>query len=156
MDNHAEKTIMEEATLGRIRNLVNENKIKLWLAPFYDEETKSPQDDKLMDTAIALSPDLTMDVSDVYQGLYKLQNNALDKLRSRELLTKSAQIEVKLKLDKRAKQQNPGLDTDIRVKVDINCGTGNDLAKQVSEKTNLPMGTFKMISAGLMIKNDIR
>ena len=30
------KSIVEEANLSRIRNLINENKIKLWQDPYYD------------------------------------------------------------------------------------------------------------------------
>ena len=33
---------------------------------------------------------------------------------------------------------------------------GNDLAKEVSEKINFPPSSFKLISAGVMIKNDVR
>ena len=30
------ENIVQEANLSRIRNLINENKIKLWLDPYYD------------------------------------------------------------------------------------------------------------------------
>ena len=50
-----------------------------------------------------------MDDMEVYNGMMKLQENALDKLKAREILNRSGQIELKLKLDKQAKEQNPDL-----------------------------------------------
>ena len=119
MENPAEKSIIEEATLGKIRNLINVNQIKLWLHPYYDQDTKVSQADKMLDTANALAPELNMEVGDVYQGLLKLQTNAVDKLSARDLLAKSNQIELKIKLDKRAKQINPESGHFIKVRSKI-------------------------------------
>ena len=62
----------------------------------------------MLQTANALAPELELDDMEVFNGLIKLQNNALDKLKAREVLNQSGQIELKLKLDRQAKQQNPG------------------------------------------------
>ena len=37
-------TAQEEATLTKIRNFLNEQKVKLWEAPYYDTERKTPQE----------------------------------------------------------------------------------------------------------------
>ena len=116
MENSAEKSIVEEAKLGKIRNLINVNQIKLWLPPYFDQETKVSQADKMLDTANALAPELNMEVGNVYQGLLKLQTNAVDKLSARDLLAKSNQIELKIKLDKRAKQKNPEIEHLLKVR----------------------------------------
>ena len=34
----------EEATLTKIRNFLNDQKVKLWEAPYYDAERKTPQE----------------------------------------------------------------------------------------------------------------
>ena len=99
---------VQEANLSRIRNLIKENKIKLWLEPYYDNVSKSPHESKMLQTANALAPELELDDMEVYNGMVKLQNNALDNLKARELLNKSGQIELKLKLDKQAREKNPG------------------------------------------------
>ena len=100
--------IVQEANLSRIRNLIKENKIKLWLEPYYNNVSKSPLESKMLQTANALAPELELDDMEVYDGMVKLQNNALDNLKARELLNKSGQIELKLKLDKQAREKNPG------------------------------------------------
>ena len=64
-----EDKIVQEATLSRIRNLINENKIKLWLEPYYDVEKKITQESKLLQTANALAPELELDDIEVFNGL---------------------------------------------------------------------------------------
>ena len=64
-----EDKIVQEATLSRIRNLINENKIKLWLEPYYDVEKRIAQESKLLQTANALAPELELDDIEVFNGL---------------------------------------------------------------------------------------
>ena len=65
---------VQEANLSRIRNLIKENKIKLWLEPYYDNVSKSPHESKMLQTANALAPELELDDMEVYNGMVKLQN----------------------------------------------------------------------------------
>ena len=37
-------TVQEEATLTKIRNFLNEQKVKLWEEPYYDPVQKTPQE----------------------------------------------------------------------------------------------------------------
>ena len=149
-----EKTI-QEATLSRIRNLVNANKIKLWNDPYLSKEDSTPNESKLLELANTLSPELELDDMEIFQGLLKLQSNALEKLKAREVLQQSGKIELKLKLDKNSKQKNPSLGSIIKVDVD-SYDTGDDLAKEVSDKLEIPVDMFKLVSAGSVIKSDIR
>ena len=64
-----EEKIVQEATLSRIRNLINENKIKLWLEPYYDVENKVAHESKMLQTANALPPELELDDIEVFNGL---------------------------------------------------------------------------------------
>ena len=96
-----------------------------------------------------------MDDMEVYNGMMKLQENALDKLKAREILNRSGQIELKLKLDKQAKEQNPDLGAFTTINIDA-YDTGDDLSKEVSKTINLPIGMFKLVSAGSVIKSDVR
>jgi len=150
-----DESIVQEANLSRIRNLINQNKIKLWLDPYYDNDNKTPFETKMLQTANALAPDLEMDDMEVYNGMMKLQENALDKLKAREILNRSGQIELKLKLDKLAKEKNPDLGAFTTINIDA-YDTGDDLSKEVSKTINLPIGMFKLVSAGSVIKSDVR
>ena len=58
-----------------------------------DQGTKVSQAVKMLETANALAPELNMEVGDIYQGLLKLQTNAVDKLSARDLLAKSNQLD---------------------------------------------------------------
>ena len=51
-----DESIVQEANLSRIRNLINQNKIKLWLDPYYDNDNKTPFETKMLQTANALAP----------------------------------------------------------------------------------------------------
>ena len=99
--------------------------------------------------------DLEMDDMEVYNGMMKLQENALDKLKAREILNRSGQIELKLKLDKLAKEKNPDLGSFTTINIDA-YDTGDDLSKEVSKTINMPIGMFKLVSAGSVIKSDVR
>lgn len=145
-----QENILQEANLSRIRNLVNLNKIKLWLDPYYDQENGS-NDSKLLESANTIAMELEMDDVEVYQGLKKLQSNALEKLKARETLNQSGQIELKLKLDKHIKTNNPDLKSPMMIKIDI-YHDGEDLAEMISKEINVPKEMFKLVSAGSVIK----
>ena len=51
-----DESIVQEASLSRIRNLINQNKIKLWLDPYFDNDNKAPFETKMLQTANALAP----------------------------------------------------------------------------------------------------
>ena len=86
-----QNVILEEATLNQIRNIINQNKIKLWQYPYYDKET-GPNESKILQCANNLATTLELEDLEIYQGLKKLQQNALEKLNSRETLTQFGQI----------------------------------------------------------------
>ena len=150
-----DESIVQEANLSRIRNLINQNKIKLWLDPYYDIDNKAPFETEMLQIANALAPELEMDDVEVYNGMKKLQEIALDKVRAREIFSRSGQIELKLKLDKQAKEQNPDLGAFTTINIDA-YNTGDDLFNEVSKTINLPIGMFKLVSAGSVIKSDVR
>ena len=150
-----DESIVQEANLSRIRNLINQNEIKLWLDPYYDNDNKAPFETEMLQTANALAPELEMDDMEVYNGMKQLQEIALDKSMAREIFNRSGQLELKLKLDKQAKEQNPDLGAFTTINIDA-YDTGDDLFNEVSKTINLPIGMFKLVSAGSVIKSDVR
>ena len=85
----------------------------------------------------------------------RLQNNALEKLKARDVLQQSGQVELKLKLDKHVREKNPHLSPIVPIKAD-NYDDGEDLAKEVSKVINMPPEMFKLVTAGSVIKNNQR
>ena len=85
----------------------------------------------------------------------KLQGNAIEKLKARETLTQSGQIELKLKLDKHIKQNHPDLDNPMKIQIDTNFD-GDDLADLISKKINEPKEMLKLVSAGAVIKTNTK
>ena len=85
----------------------------------------------------------------------KLQTNALEKLKARENLNQSGQIELRLKFDKYIKTNNPDLKNPTIINIDI-YHDGDDLAEQVSKEINVPKGMFKLVTAGSVIKSDAK
>ena len=149
----SDEHILQEAMLSRIRNVVNQNKIKLWLEPYYDKETLTPNESNMIQTANSLALELEMDDMEVLRGLKKLQDNALEKLRARDALQSRGEIELKVKLDKTTKTKMPEMDAVITVSTDAT-SSGQDLAKVIGSKLQLEADSFKMVTAGTVIKSD--
>ena len=85
----------------------------------------------------------------------KLQGNAIEKLKARETLTQSGQIELKLKLDKNIKQNHPDLENPMKIQIDTNFD-GDDLVELISKKIQEPKEMLKLVSAGAVIKTNTK
>ena len=90
-----------------------------------------------------------------YYYFRKLQGNAIEKLKARETLTQSGQIELKLKLDKHIKQNHPNLENPMKIQIDTNFD-GDDLAEMISKKVETPKEMLKLVSAGAVIKTNTK
>ena len=93
-----------ESKYNEISNLIRENKIKLWLDPYYTKSS-GPREEKLLELACNLSPMLDMDQVFVLGGLRHWQQNALGKLEAREKL-KAGTVVLKLKLAKNLRPED--------------------------------------------------
>ena len=60
-------TAQEEATLTKIRNFLNEQKVKLWEEPYYDPKRKAPQEEKLHELAVSVSAEVNLPRPHVFQ-----------------------------------------------------------------------------------------
>ena len=84
MDSENLALAQEEATLTKIRNALNVNKVKLWELPYYDAEKKLPQEASLHELSVTLANDVNLPRPHIFQGLQMLQQNALEKLAARD------------------------------------------------------------------------
>ena len=84
MDSENLALAQEEATLTKIRTVLNTHKVKLWEAPYYDTEKKVPNEPSLHELAVTLSADVDLPRPHIFQGLQMLQQHALEKLAARD------------------------------------------------------------------------
>ena len=84
MDSENLALAQEEATLTKIRTVLNSQGVKLWEPPYYDTEKKIPNEPSLHELAVALCGEVNLPRPHIFQGLQMLQQNALEKLAARQ------------------------------------------------------------------------
>ena len=84
MDSENLALAQEEATLTKIRTVLNDQKVKLWEAPYYDPEKKVPNEPSLHELAVTLCAEVNLPRPHIFQGLQLLQQHALEKLAARD------------------------------------------------------------------------
>jgi len=137
----------EEATLTKIRNLLNTHKVKLWEAPYYDSERRAPQEAALHELAVTLKADLDLPLPHLFQGLLMLQQHALEKLAARDRFKESGVASFKLRCAK-------GLRCKV-TKVDIEMDKmGAELRQQVSALVSTPADQLKLIISGKVVRTE--
>jgi len=137
----------EEATLTKIRTLLNQHKVKLWEPPYYDPERKAPVEGNLNELAVTLMEDLGLPRPHIFQGLIMLQQNALEKLAARDRFKESGVASFKLRCAK-------GVKCKVK-KVDIELSKlGSDLLAQVASYASIPAEQLKIITGGRVVRAD--
>lgn len=137
-------TAQEEATLTKIRNFLNEQKVKLWEEPYYDPKCKAPQEEKLHELAVSVSAEVNLPRPHVFQGLQMLLQNALDKLASRDKFKESGVATFKLRCSKNLKCRQKSCDISIQ-------SSGQDLVSLVSQLVSQQPDKLKLIVSGRVI-----
>ena len=83
MDSENLALAQEEATLTKIRTVLNTQGVKLWEPPYYDTEKKVPNEPSLHELAVTLCGEVDLPRPHIFQGLQMLQQNALETLAAR-------------------------------------------------------------------------
>jgi len=147
MDSENLALAQEEATLTKIRNVLNSNKVKLWEPPYYDTEKKVPNEAGLHELAVTLANDVNLPRPHIFQGLQMLQQNAIEKLAARDRFKESGVANFKIRCAK-------GLKCKAKT-CDIALGsTGAELIEQISSLVNCPKDKLKIICNGRVIGQD--
>jgi len=150
-----EEEAVYEAKLSRVRNGVNENKIKLWVEPYYTGDATADQV-KLMELGSNLALTLDMDEDTVTGCLKTLQSNALEKLEARDALAKSNLLSLKIKLSKGLAIKEAPTNKNLSVNIDM-YSTGDELASQIASKLTVngesecSVDSLRLISNGKTI-----
>jgi len=137
----------EEATLTKVRTLLNNHGMKLWEQPYYDQERKIPVEANMHELAVTLKADLDMPLPHIFQSLLMLQQNALEKLAARDRFKESGVASFKLRCAK-------GLNSKVK-KVDIELNRlGAELQAQVSGLVSTPGEELKLIVSGRVVRGE--
>ena len=121
--------------------------LRLWIDPYYHDG--KPDDEKLLQLAGTLSATLELDDLTVLDGLRSLQRNALEKLEAREAMSKTNELQLKIKLAK-------GICDDLKaftLSIDFD-DTGPMLASKIASQIKGldPLG-IRLISCGRTISD---
>jgi len=135
----------EEATLTKIRNFLNGQKVKLWEPPYYDTERKIPNEESLHELAVSITSQVNLPRGHVLEGLQMLLQNALEKLAARDKFKESGVATFKLRCSKNLKCRQKSCDIDIQ-------STGHQLAQLVSELVNQSQEKLKLIVSGRLVE----
>lgn len=132
----------EEHYLARIRQKLQENGVKLWLAPYYADQATNKE--KLEELAMHLSDMLAIPCNTVLNMLSTLQLHALEKLASRACFQETGLATLRIKI-----VGGSGLQKNITMYLNE---SGESLKNKIISEMNFPASTrLKMICSGLVL-----
>ncbi len=135
-----------QGKITQIKNVLNDNKVKLWLPPYYVDG--KPNEDGLLELSTSLSASslADLDAIAVLDGLKTLQRRAVDRVNAKKKLDSSGQIRLKLIKPRQFKDRgNKFVDVDHRA-------TGEDLTSAVGEALGgVEPASLRIICAGRVI-----
>jgi len=144
MDSENLALAQEEATLTKIRTVLNNHKVKLWEAPYFDVEKKAPNEAGLHELAVTLAADVNLPRPHLFQGLQMLQQHALEKLAARDRFKETGIANLKIRCAK-------GLRCKVKT-VDISLSSlGSELMSKISGLVNNTKEKLKIICSGRVI-----
>jgi len=145
MDSENLALAQEEATLTKIRTVLNDQKVKLWEAPYYDQEKKVPNEPSLHELAVTLCTEVNLPRPHIFQGLQLLQQHALEKLAARDRFKDSGIASLKIRCAKGLKCKAKSCDIALS-------STGAQLVEKISALANCPAKEkLKIICNGRVI-----
>jgi len=144
MDSENLALAQEEATLTKIRTVLNTQGVKLWEPPYYDTEKKVPNEPSLHELAVTLCGEVDLPRPHIFQGLQMLQQNALEKLAARQRFKESGVASLKIRCAKGLKCKVKTCDVALS-------STGEQLAEKIATLVNTQKNKIKIICNGRVI-----
>jgi len=144
MDSENLALAQEEATLTKIRTVLNNHKVKLWEAPYFDVEKKAPNEAGLHELAVTLAADVNLPRPHLFQGLQMLQQHALEKLAARDRFKETGIANLKIKCAKGLRCKAKTVDISL-------LSLGADLIMKISGLVNNTKEKLKIICSGRVI-----
>lgn len=144
MDSENLALAQEEATLTKIRTVLNNHKVKLWEAPYFDVEKKAPNEAGLHELAVTLAADVNLPRPHLFQGLQMLQQHALEKLAARDRFKETGIANLKIRCAKGLRCKAKTVDISL-------LSLGSDLMMKISGLVNNTKEKLKIICSGRVI-----
>ncbi|EDS44893.1 conserved hypothetical protein [Culex quinquefasciatus] len=139
----------DENYVIQIRAKLNEKNVKLWELPFYNPSTLGPSEPELEKLAKSFHEELShVATADCLNALRKLQQNALDRLKSKDEFTRTGVATLRV----RAPTQGAA-----NRHFDVKCKTADparELATLVAAQVQVDVGRIKLVSAGKVLQLD--
>eukprot|EP00096_Caligus_rogercresseyi_P010555 TRINITY_DN389_c1_g12_i1.p1 TRINITY_DN389_c1_g12~~TRINITY_DN389_c1_g12_i1.p1 ORF type:complete len:611 (-),score=198.27 TRINITY_DN389_c1_g12_i1:56-1888(-) len=139
----------EEGCHSHVRNIINQNKVRLWEPPFYDGS--KADDDEMVTLSFNLEPSSEIPQDQILRSLYYLQKNALDKLASRQAHKDSGTIKLKIKYPRSLPSSSCN---HLPATLEINSSSPspvNELKAQLCSLLKLALEEIKLISGGKVL-----
>ncbi|XP_045778217.1 NEDD8 ultimate buster 1-like [Maniola jurtina] len=141
-----EAGLEHEDLLIKLRAKLNEEKIKLWEAPYYVSGDGISQ--SLKDLAAKYAASLNINEDLVTQGLHELQLHSLDRLKANEEFAESGLATLRVRAT--VPGEKPGV-LKILKRLSIR---GEELVESIAELLNVDRNRVKLIHNGKLIKPD--
>ncbi|XP_055594533.1 NEDD8 ultimate buster 1-like [Uranotaenia lowii] len=135
----------DENYVIQIRAKLNQQKVKLWELPFFNPTSGECVESELEKLANSFHDELKISFKDCLNVIRKLQQNALDKLKSKDEYLKTGIATLRIRTPT---QGSSNRHFDVKVK---STGKGSDLAALVAEKLGLDDRMIKLVCAGKVV-----
>ncbi|XP_055529125.1 NEDD8 ultimate buster 1-like [Wyeomyia smithii] len=133
----------------QVRALLNQQKVKLWESPYYNTSTQQYAESELEKLAISFHERLQISLKDCLKAIRFLQQNALDKLRSKDEFLKTGIATIRCRAPT---QEKINRYFDVKLKITSH---GQELAQMVADKLALDVSRIKLVCAGKVLKNHL-
>ncbi|XP_040577224.1 NEDD8 ultimate buster 1 [Lepeophtheirus salmonis] len=143
----------EEGIHSYVRNMINQNKVRLWEPPFY--ENNKVNDEEMLKLSLNLAPSSEISQEKIIHSLFHLQNNALDKLASRKVFKETGKNILKMKYPKSLSECNAQLPKTVEIITEET--TGEDLVSIIGSNmgdTDRRSTSIKLISGGKVLGSE--
>lgn len=148
-DSGVDGTYAQELHQKQVRELLNKEKIKLWLPPYTNEDGSRGESPKELITRY--SQDLQITQEAVSGIIETLRVHALHKLAEREKYKKSGLALLKIKMTGQATSAGKMQQISLEMSLDVE---GKELRDMISHQVSLPPEQLKLICQGRVITNE--
>lgn len=137
----------DESYVIQIRAKLNLQKVKLWELPYYNSATHECAESELEKLAIEFHEQLQISIKDCLNAIRKLQQNALDKLKSKDEFSKTgiATFRIRTPMQGAANRH-----FDVKVKTS---GKAQELAEIIAGKLGTEPIRIKLVCAGKVLNH---
>lgn len=138
----------DENYVIQIRARLNQQKVKLWELPYFDPSTHKHVEPELEKLASSFQEELNISLKNCLNTLRKLQQNALEKLQSKDEFSKTGIATLRIRAPTQG-AANRHFEVKIRT-----ADKAHDLAELIASKLEAESSRIKLVCAGKVLSPD--